>query len=591
MKVTADHRSLQLQDGALIHRHAGEPLSLEEAQARFAEGRFERVAEDATSALNFGLTRDELWLQITLETAETLPRRWLLEVGHASLDHIDLYLAQEGGAFSRYHDGDRQPFTQRALPHRNPLFVLDLAPATRYILLMRVRSEGTLTVPMTLWQPDALWQSDQHHYMVLGLYYGLLLSLFIYNLFLFLSLRDPLYLTYVGFVGFLGIGQAGLSGLASQFLWPSNAWLANLSPIGGVTLAGLFGGLFVQRFLASTARKLRLSWLMPSLSLAYGLTFLCSLLVSYHLATLAVNLISLVFVAAALGMGSVSLYRREPGARFFVLAWFCLLLGVLVYILHNLGILPSNLWVTNAMMIGSSLEMLLLSLALADRIHDLQHQKDIAQAEALTTRQRMLEMGRQNEQVLEARIAERTQRLEEANRLLQQSHELLERQANHDVLTGLANRKLLNERLLEARARVDRHGGHLAMAVVDLNGFKPINDTLGHASGDRVLVELAQRLQATARRTDTVARVGGDEFVLLLESLAPEDREKIQRKLMACCRSPIEMEDGLEVTVSLSIGIALYPDDTQDLDTLFTLADDAMYRDKAASRAAETGRA
>lgn len=590
IRVAADRQALPLREGVRVHRHSGEPLSLAEAQARFAEGHFERVAEDAPGALNFGLTRDEIWLQIPLETAVTLPRRWLLEVGHASLDHIDVYLIQNGVMLHR-HGGDRRPFSERTLPHRNSLFALDLAPATRYTLMMRVRSEGTVTVPLTLWRPDALWQNDQHHYMALGLYYGLLLGLLIYNLFLFISLRDPLYLTYVGFIGFLGIGQAGLSGLTGQFVWPNNAWLADQSPIIGVTLAGLFGALFVQRFLADTPRRLRLSWLMPGLSLAYGLTFLYSLLVSYHLAALAVNIISMVLVVAALGMGSVSLYRRVPGARFFVLAWFCLLLGVLIIALHNLGILPSNLLVTHAMMIGSALEMLLLSLALADRIHDLQRQKDVAQAEALETRQRMLEMGRQNEQMLEARIVERTRRLEEANRLLQQSHEQLQHQANHDVLTGLANRKLLNQRLQEASARVDRHGGHFAMAVVDLNGFKPINDTLGHAIGDRVLVELAQRLQATARRTDTVARVGGDEFVLLLEDLPPDEREAIRHKLLACCHPPVEMEDGPAIPLSISVGIAIYPNDTHDLEALFTLADNAMYQDKTASRAATLGKA
>lgn len=203
----------------------------------------------------------------------------------------------------------------------------------------------------------------------------------------------------------------------------------------------------------------------------------------------------------------------------------------------------------------------------------------------------MLEMGRQNEQMLEARIAERTRRLEEANRLLQQSHEQLQHQANHDVLTGLANRKLLNQRLQEARARVDRHGGHFAMAVVDLNGFKPINDTLGHAIGDRVLVELAQRLQATARRTDTVARVGGDEFVLLLEDLPHDEREAIRHKLLACCHPPVEMEDGPAIPLSISVGIAIYPNDTHDLEALFTLADNAMYQDKTASRAATLGKA
>ncbi len=569
-----------------IYRNQASALTIDEATELYRNDQFEKPETDAPAHTNFGLTKDEIWLALDFSTAPELSTRWFLEVGHPSLDDVHLYLFQDGELISQAQSGDHLPFSSKPFNHRNQVFPVSLSGDNDYQLFLSVRSEGTLTVPVTFWQGDDLWVNDQQTYTMLSLYYGVLLALLIYNLFLFFSLRDGLYLLYVGFIACLAVGQAGLSGLTGQFLWPDNAWLAHLSPTAGVAAAGVFGSLFVNRFLVGTPARLKLGWLMPSMSLAYGLTFLTAVFGSYYLAAIAVNAISMVFAVAALFMGAVSLVHREPGARFFVLAWVSFLLGVLVIALHNVGVLPSNDVTTNALLIGSVIEMLLLSLALADRINELQRSREQAQTQVLENRQKMLEMGRENERQLESRVAERTQELETVNRKLWESKQLLEDQANHDILTGLANRKLLQDRLAGAKARSRRSGESFALVVVDLNKFKQINDTYGHTAGDEVLIAVARSLQVVPRETDTVARIGGDEFVLLIEGIRNRgDLDRLKAELSGLGDAPIALPCGNEIRMGLSIGVALYPDDTLEIEQLFSLADAAMYRNKNTQQA------
>src|SRR5690606_27476024 len=127
-------------------------------------------------------------------------------------------------------------------------------------------------------------------------------ALLVYNFFLYVSLRDPLYILYVAFIGLLAVGQGGLSGFSAQFLWPDNALMTNLST-AVVAIAGVFGALFVQRFLSETARSMRMYWFMPVISVGYGLTFLSAVTGAYFLASLMINAISLVFPFGALAMG------------------------------------------------------------------------------------------------------------------------------------------------------------------------------------------------------------------------------------------------------------------------------------------------
>jgi diguanylate cyclase (GGDEF)-like protein/PAS domain S-box-containing protein len=162
--------------------------------------------------------------------------------------------------------------------------------------------------------------------------------------------------------------------------------------------------------------------------------------------------------------------------------------------------------------------------------------------------------------------------------------EQLERQANHDELTGLANRSLLNDRLEQALATAQRYGRVVMVALADLDNFKLINDTLGHSIGDRLLQLVAERLLTCVRRGDTVARLGGDEFVLVLadqmhEAHGHDAVERVQRAIAETFHV-----GGHELRVSCSIGVSVYPDDGGDGETLTRLADVAMYRAKELGR-------
>ncbi|MDW8342855.1 MAG: EAL domain-containing protein [Geminicoccaceae bacterium] len=157
----------------------------------------------------------------------------------------------------------------------------------------------------------------------------------------------------------------------------------------------------------------------------------------------------------------------------------------------------------------------------------------------------------------------------------------LDHLAQYDELTGLANRSLFKDRLEHAVGAARRHRASLAVMILDLDGFKAVNDTFGHAAGDRVLGIVAERLRGCVRETDTVARLGGDEFAILIENLArPERATTVARKLLDALEPPIRFENK-EVRIGGSLGVALYPNDGQDPHTLMRLADAAMYAVKA----------
>jgi diguanylate cyclase len=162
-----------------------------------------------------------------------------------------------------------------------------------------------------------------------------------------------------------------------------------------------------------------------------------------------------------------------------------------------------------------------------------------------------------------------------------QQAQRLSRLAQHDELTGLANRSLFNDRLERALAWARRHERIAAVMVLDLNGFKAVNDRLGHVAGDRLLTVMGMRLCSRLRETDTVARLGGDEFALVVENLAKaEHAGLVARKLLDAVVPPVAIE-AHTVTVTASLGIALYPQDGSHGATLLREADRAMYRAKA----------
>ncbi|MFP4079818.1 MAG: EAL domain-containing protein [Ectothiorhodospira sp.] len=167
---------------------------------------------------------------------------------------------------------------------------------------------------------------------------------------------------------------------------------------------------------------------------------------------------------------------------------------------------------------------------------------------------------------------------------VKEAQQQLEFMAHYDPLTGLANRVLFRDRLRHALLRAKRHRNTLVLLFIDLDRFKTINDTLGHTLGDQLLKTVARRMEHATRASDTLSRLGGDEFVLLLDGeLSRDDIQILSRKLLRILEEPMHL-DGHEVVVSASIGIATYPEDGEDADTLLKHADLAMYEAKTHGR-------
>ncbi|WP_426810550.1 diguanylate cyclase domain-containing protein [Pseudomonas sp. WOUb67] len=164
---------------------------------------------------------------------------------------------------------------------------------------------------------------------------------------------------------------------------------------------------------------------------------------------------------------------------------------------------------------------------------------------------------------------------------LQNENQTLAHQASHDSLTGLPNRAFFEGRLNRSVRNAARQQDHLALLFLDSDHFKQINDTLGHAVGDEVLISVADRVRAQLREHDLVARLGGDEFAVLLTPLqSREDAELIAEKIVASMKLPVQLDSGRSIATSLSVGIAYYPDDGADPASLLNAADAAMYQAK-----------
>jgi diguanylate cyclase (GGDEF)-like protein len=535
---------------------------------------------------NLGYSQSVIWLRADIENRLTKPSSWLIEMPFPTLDSINMFIIdrENGEILSSQSAGDLKPFDERPYPHRNFVFPVTLPPLKKLATLIRVDSRGSLTVSAFLWPPNLFHQNSQNGYFALSLYFGILIALFAYNLLLYLSLKDMVYLYYILFVGAMAVAQFSWNGLGNEYLWPNLPIWGNVASIAGFDATGVFGAIFSRTFLNIRRSAPSLDKAIVACAAVFAILLVTIPMTPYQFNAKATSGAAVVFSLVATVSGIVCLARGFNSARYFLLAWTILLLGTGALGARNLGWIPTNFLTLYAMQIGSALEMILLSFALAERINDLRREKEAAQVEAYEARQAMIEALKRTERDLDERVHIRTRELQDVNLRLVESEALLRKLAHQDSLTGLANRFLLDERLSQAIERAKRNNARIAVLLADIDGFKPVNDNHGHDVGDALLRIIAQRLKSIVRASDTVARIGGDEFVLLLETINnPHDVVQMAKKAIAEISKTVNIM-GLELKVSASLGAAIFPDDGVEEQTLVKNSDRAMYAAKLAGR-------
>ncbi|HUR88010.1 MAG TPA: 7TM diverse intracellular signaling domain-containing protein [Ramlibacter sp.] len=380
-------------------------LTLEDVRKPAYQSQFRSVPQQGVGA-NFGLTRSAIWLKVTLDVQKNAPADWLLEVAYPPLDKLELHSRDADGHYEKQVGGDFYPFSHRVVPHRNHVLPLHLKPGQENEVYLRIESEGTVAAPATLWQQNALWQHDMLTYSALSLYFGLLIGLLLYNLLLFVSVRESAYLHYVCFVASMAIGQAALTGLGGQFLWPEWRWWNTVSPPVGLASAALFGLLFARSFLSSPQRMPLIDKVLLLQMLGWSLSIVAAMFMPYTVSSYMVTVLAVISVVTMVTVGFISIKREFAGAKWFFLAWALLLVGVVTLALHNTGVLPSNIFTSNALLIGSALEMVMLSFALGDRINVARRFKEQAQAR-IAAEHAMVEALRQSQNHLRMVLEER----------------------------------------------------------------------------------------------------------------------------------------------------------------------------------------
>jgi diguanylate cyclase len=525
------------------------------------------------NSVNFGYSSSSYWLKLSLRNDDVKEIDKMLVINYPVLDHLNIYFLRHGAVEDHYQLGDKLPFYQRLIQNRNFLIPIDMNVSETVELYFQVKTTSSVQLPMTLWNHDEYHQQDQTKMLFQGLYFGITLVMILYNLFVYIAVSEKMYLQYVLFIASMSFFLASLNGLTFQYIWPNATWWNDQAIIiflNGVICFGLFFSLDFLNITKSSHPRIHLLMTIAA-SLAAIVMFL-GLLLNYHL--LIRPTIYLAFSACG-GILFVGIYRWLQGewsAKYYTIAWFFMLSGGIVLGLNKFTVLPQNTITENATQIGSALEIVLLSIALAARLNREKRRTFKAQSEALAKE-------REAHLTMEKNVQIRTKELEEANKKLQEL-------SATDALTGLKNRGHFEERYTQAFVSGYRLQQPVSVVMIDVDHFKKFNDSYGHSLGDECLKQVAKNLsEVLFRPQDLVARYGGEEFIALLPDTPDYGAQQVAENMRAqIAQMPFQLADEtLHVTVSIGVATQI-PASTTDQQQLIDLADAALYQAKEAGR-------
>ena len=334
---------------------------------------------------NLGVSSSNFWLLFSIKN-QSSNSNLLLELAQPTIDQIELYNISKNGRLTYYKTGEDQTFNKRKYKHPNYLFNLNIPKDSTETYIMKVIGSEQIILPLTLGQPKAIHESIYHKNLLSGVFAGIILIMFIYNLFIYFTTRDESYLYYVVYIILLGLTQMTINGYTHQYLWPNNIWFSKYSITLLSSLGGIAAMLFIKKILLT---KQYVPILNRVIDISIGLFCISILLsisnkqiISFQLMQINTSLSSLL----VLHVGYKVLKKGYRPAKFFMLAWSFLLVGAIVFILKDFGIIPYNTLTIYSMQFASIAEVALLSFALADRINILKEEKQVAQAQELKQR-------------------------------------------------------------------------------------------------------------------------------------------------------------------------------------------------------------
>ena len=521
---------------------AASRLGIDQVSAEPWSGRFKPLGGPALERPSRDLRI--YWLRFTAFAPQgslAAKTAWLMATDYVYLGKIDFYRPTPQG-WEVVKTGIDRPFTTRELVNRSFVFTLPPADGGPFTCYLRLETRGVNPLRFFAWSLPAFISHTVKEDYLFALCYGVLLSMIAFNLFITISLRDRVYLYYVGYIFFALVSMTFLHGQITA-LW-------DFGTQAFVTLIWVVLGLFTAfayLFMRGVLNTRRLSPLVDKLLIfgfGYGLAIAAAAVVNLPWISRWLTLGSGVFSPwLALVAGIVSLRRGFAAARYFLLAWGVLAVAVVIFVIQELGPMQGEYWARNSLLVGTALESILLSLALAARIRE----------------------------------------LKEERRVLAESERRFKDLSYTDGLTGLFNKRFFSPHLEEALRGGQAFPGRPCLLFIDLDDFKLFNDTHGHDQGDLVLKVLARIITESVRSDDLPCRWGGEEFAVILRGVSLDSAAAIAERIRQRFAQYVFSPNGREVKQTLSVGLAQAQPGESAADFI-RRADQALYQAKRAGK-------
>jgi diguanylate cyclase len=505
----------------------------------------DKFTPPTTAFGTLGMRDDPVWLKIPLSVAANNSGLWVLDIDYAVINRIDLFLVADNNIVDRAKMGNLLPRGQRPANSRAHSTGLNLKEGVSYELFLRVENIGSMILPITLNTPASFHARALDEQMLQGLLSGLALCLLVYSLAQWVTLGEPLFVKYAILISGGLLFSLLQFGIGSQYFWHSSAWVE--LHMGGLSalIAATGSFLFIEQAMVGPDVKPLLSRLMK-----YGAGLTVLFAICYALDW--INIYQVTAIVSTLGLAPAlmglpgALFRARRGDSvgiYFLLAWIVYFVTTAILIEVIKGRIDANFWTMHSFQFGATFDMLLFMRVLGLR----------------------------------------TKALQKAFQTANLERDSLRFLAHTDPLTGLANRRSLNESITEAVGYATPEK-ILAVYMLDLDGFKQVNDQFGHDIGDELLIEVATRLKANLRTTDVVSRLGGDEFLVMSTGLKNvQQAHELGAELLTAVNKPFVLSSQT-CRIGITIGYALAPQDGADAASLLKRADAAMYAGKQSGK-------
>ena len=383
------------------------------------------TAEQVLQSGNFKRSTDQIpvfknrvqnaWFRLDV-TNQSASSSLFLDITYSNLSEVTCYRIDSGKAVLLGKDGNAVETDSIQRKSTHFIFNLQLPVGAQGKYLLHINSRHPIIVPAYVHTYEGLNESLNVQTLVVGIYMGVMLVMLLYNLFIFSATRDRNYLLYIFYIFFLTLAQSTLAGYGFRFLWPDNFWVNRYAVVITSSLSAIAGLLFTMQFLQTSINTIRFHRIMQALIAIYVLGMLLSIFsndlsISYHILNYNGGAVVLIVL-------STSIYLVTKGyrpAKFYILAWAFFLISFLILILRNLAFLPYNDFTTYIIYVGSSFEVALLAIALADKINNLRKEKELSQAESLRNLQENEKLIINQNALLEQKVNARTEELLKTN--------------------------------------------------------------------------------------------------------------------------------------------------------------------------------